>query len=231
MALVANDITIQHWQVYESLPLILEQSGYKIINSLDWWGYTSLKSDHTPILPAPYPQYLSPSRTLNFGGEKGLQWTPRFTNQYNVEEKLQSGGGGRGAVTASWNDNGPDASTQLEAFYAVREGWPVLAARMWAGDRGEKVAPFTMRESIEKLARAAPGQNLDRTLEAGKDGLIVDWRRGELGLGAKGMDYTLKISYSGDFGLSSEDARLVMKNGVLEFETDGFVYSLRMVSV
>ncbi|KAI5843263.1 putative beta-N-hexosaminidase [Tricharina praecox] len=231
---VSKDIVIQHWQYGESDPVLLEQQGYDVINSEDWWGYVSIKNDHTPILPRPYPQHFDTDRTLNFAGVEGWQWEPRLVNPFNTSEEWQIPQGSkrlRGATMASWNDNGPDASTQLEAYYAWREGMPVVGARAWSGSRGPLLDTSTLAESVARLATAAPGQNLDRRIPA----LPVSWNGttpAVIGLGSKGMNYTLTISYTAPFTLSSlPDANLtLLPSGELHFIADGTHYPLRSTS-
>ena len=244
MFAVDKDITIQHWQYGESDPAALVKPGYNVINSEDWWGYTSLKSDHSPIFPATYPQFFNTTRTLNFANIPGWQWTPRLTNPFNTTAEYQlsrNSTKNKGAIIASWNDNGPDATTQLEAFYAIRNGLPIVGSRMWSGERGPRLDSATLAQSSSMLMQAAPGQNLDRKLTSplrGKNKLLLDWTPKpcqrepgtKLGLGSKGMNYTLWISYAGEFSLDSPDAKLTLTSeGELQFDADGFVYPLRTV--
>lgn len=235
---VDKDITIQHWQYGESEPRVLSSAGYNIINSEDWWGYTSLKSDHTPILPAPYPQFFNTTRTLNFGNIPGLQWTPNWVNPFNTTEEWQIPRKSKklkGAIIASWNDSGPDATTQLEAFYAIRDGIPVVAARMWGGNRGPTLETESLEHTAEILKRAAPGQNLDRVLPVKWDGLVLEWKphprkKGVVGRGSKGLNHTLEIEYTGLFKMKGPDTTLTLTaNGELEYNADGFIYPLRHV--
>ncbi|KAI0876109.1 putative beta-N-hexosaminidase [Hypoxylon argillaceum] len=239
-------ITIQHWQYGQSDPLALHASGYPLINTADTWAYITLKNDHSPVLPAPYPQSLNFSRLLDFGGVAGWQWEPALFNPVNLTEQLPAGArGNQGAIMAAWNDDGPDASTQLEAYYAVRRGIPLVAARAWSGRRGVRVDTSTLDASIEFLAARAPGQNLDRRVPAKQHGpqqagKLVSWTRKdghgeeeevELGYGSKGVDYTLEISATGAFELSSADVALSLSaDGVLAFVADGYVYPLREVA-
>lgn len=230
---VSKDIVIQHWQYGESDPVLLLQQGYDVINSEDWWGYVSIKNDHTPILPRPYPQRFDIGRTLNFAGVDGWQWEPRLVNPFNTSAEWQlprDSARLRGATMASWNDNGADASTQLEAYYAWREGMPVVGARAWSGGRGPLLNTATLADSVARLSAAAPGQNLDRRIPA----LPVSWSgaaHAGIGLGSKGMNYTLAISYTAPFTLSSADAILtLLPSGELHFLADGTHYPLRSVA-
>ena len=232
---ISKDVVIQHWQYGQSDPLALHRQGHDVINSEDWWAYMSLKNDHTPILPAPYPQFFNETRVLNFADEDGWQWQPALFNPVNTTEQLPSrAGGNKGAILAAWNDNGPDATTQLEAYYAMRRGIPLVAARAWSGSRGGLLDMATVTESIDFLSAHAPGQNLDRRTD------FTSWsRRPEdagnnrvvtLGYGSKGMSYTLTLSVTGPFTLSSSDATLQLAaDGSLTFDADGWLYPLRSV--
>lgn len=193
-----------------------------------------------PILPAPYPQFFDESRVLNFAGVEGWQWQPAMFNHVNITEQLESGArGNKGAIMAAWNDNGPDATTQLEGYYAMRRGIPLVGARAWSGARGPQIDTTTIDKTIDFLSAHAPGQNLDRKLpgQGGSSDELFSWSRGtesgvvELGCGSKGMNYTLTISATGPFTLSSSDAALTLsKDGRLTFDADGFTYPLQSVA-
>ncbi|KAL5119592.1 hypothetical protein ACEQ8H_002438 [Pleosporales sp. CAS-2024a] len=149
---ISKDIVVQHWQYGQSDPVQLQNDGYHMINSEDWWAYMSLKNDHSPILPAPYPQFYNNTRTMNFANVPGWQWNPALYNAVNTTEQLQpSASGNKGAILAAWNDNGPDATTQLEAYYAIRDGIPVMAARAWSGSRGVNISAKELTSSIALL--------------------------------------------------------------------------------
>ncbi|KAK8020992.1 glycoside hydrolase family 20 protein [Apiospora arundinis] len=171
---ISKDITIQHWQYGESDPVQLQKAGYNVINSEDWWAYMSLKNDHAPILPAPYPQFFNETRTVNFANQNGWQWQPALYNPVNKTEQLaEDARENKGAILAAWNDNGPDATTQLEAFYAMRRGIPLVAARAWSGARGPQLNVLTLDDSIDFLSTQAPGQDLDRRSD------FTSWTKGE----------------------------------------------------
>jgi hexosaminidase len=149
---ISKDIIVQHWQYGQSDPVQLQNDGFQLINSEDWWAYMSLKNDHSPILPAPYPQFYNVTRTMNFANLPDWQWDPSLYNPVNTSQQLVSGASGnKGAILAAWSDNGPDATTQLEAYYAMREGIPVMAARAWSGARGMNISVADLSESIALL--------------------------------------------------------------------------------
>ncbi|KAF2822017.1 glycoside hydrolase [Ophiobolus disseminans] len=249
---ISKDVIIQHWQYGQSDPVQLQQDSYNVINSEDWWAYMSLKNDHSPILPATYPQFYNVTRTLHFANQPGWQWDPSLYNPVNTSEQLKSDASeNRGAILAAWNDNGPDATTQLEAYYAMREGIPVMAARAWAGRRGIGLDMNDVVASVEVLASKAPGQNLDRRdlgfHSLSNDSPLFSWTQssGNASLGKRsyGPPYSLTLNVSSPFKLSGPDTTLSLGPAVsnstndtntatLIFTTsDGFPYPLRSVSI
>lgn len=236
---IDKDVVIQHWQYGQSDPVQLAKDGYDVINSEDWWAYTSLKNDHMPILPARYPQFFNENRVFEFADEDDWQWTPADFNPFNTTMQLEDNESRlRGATLAAWNDNGPDASTQLEAYYSMRRGIAVVGARAWSGSRGPKLLEETTDTSIDFYSPRAPGQNLDRVLSLSDKSTLLSWSRSNsdgkqvtLGHGSKGMNYTLSLSVSGPFTVSGPDNSLSLdKSGNLIFEADGWEYPLRQVS-
>ncbi|KZL76861.1 glycoside hydrolase (glycosyl hydrolase family 20) [Colletotrichum tofieldiae] len=237
---ISKDVVIQHWQYGQSDPVLLANTGYDIVNSEDWWAYMSLKNDHMPILPARYPQFFNESRVLNFADEPKWQWTPADFNPFNKTMQVPAGShSNRGAILAAWNDNGPDASTQLEAYYAMRRGIALTGARAWSGSRGPALVADDVAPSIDFFSPLAPGQNLDRIVPSTSPlAPLVTWTRSaedsgtvRLGHGSKGMNYTLMLSVTGPFTLTGPDNTLSLDdNGSLVFTADGWTYPLRTVS-
>ncbi|KAE8153549.1 glycoside hydrolase [Aspergillus avenaceus] len=237
---ISKDVIIQHWQYGQSDPVGLTEEGYELINSEDWWAYMSLKNDHMPIYPAPYPNLFNNSRVLNFAGRDGWQWAPALFNPFNVTEQPGQNAV-KGAILAAWNDNGPDATTQLEAYYSIRNGIPTVASRAWNGDRGPPIEVCSLQLSMDLLTSMAVGQNLDRSVRAATDntGDIIHWTAPtappseeiHLGYGSKGMNYTLLLGVAGPFTLSSNDSALSLSSsGTLSFVSDGWEYPLRSIS-
>ncbi|KAG5753697.1 hypothetical protein H9Q70_003638 [Fusarium xylarioides] len=236
---IDKTVIIQHWQYGQSDPVQLVQDGYDVINSEDWWAYTSLKNDHMPILPARYPQFFNESRVSNFADREEWQWTPADFNPVNTSLQLESDEERlRGATLAVWNDNGPDASTQLEAYYSMRRGIAVVGGRAWSGSRGPRLVEETSNGSVDFYSPRAPDQNLDRVLSLGGNGTLVSWARSDgdgkevhLGYGSKGMNYTLTLSITGPFTLSGPDNTLSLdKDGNMIFTSDGWEFPLRKVT-
>ncbi|POS69880.1 glycosyl hydrolase family 20 [Diaporthe helianthi] len=249
---ISNDIIIQHWQYGQSDPVRLEDDGYELINSNDWWAYMSLKNDHMPILPAPYPQFYNVTRTMNFANVPGWQWDPRLFDHVNITEQLGPGAGGnKGAILAAWSDSGPDATTQLEAYYAMRDGIPVVAARAWSGAGGLNISAEDLPSTLGLLTPNAPGQNLDRRLPgqqsvSSAESTLVSWSRnssdaGNISLdrGSYGPPYTLTIRASSACSLTGPDSSLSIESvssndtesTTLVFKTaDNWPYPLRSTS-
>ena len=236
---ISKDILIQHWQYGQSDPIQLVDGGYDIINSEDWWAYMSVKSDHMPILPAKYPQFFNESRVLNFANVQGWQWNPSDFNPVNKTMQLSpSTNHNKGAIMAAWNDNGPDASTQLEAYYSMRRGIALVGAKAWTGARGANITADTASESVDFYSALIPGANLERTIASNGSEPLLSWSRQStdgdtitLGYGSKGMNYTLSLSAAGPFTLSGLDNTLSLDgDGNLVFTSDGWSYPLRSVS-
>ncbi|CAI7594421.1 unnamed protein product [Penicillium glandicola] len=229
---IDKNVTIQHWQYGQSDPVDLARTGYKVINSEDWWAYMSLKSNHVPITPAPYPQFFNNTRVLNFADQDGWQWMPELFNPVNTTEKPDAEAV-PGALLAAWNDSGPDATTQLEAYYAIRDGIPVVASRAWCGSRGPQLHEQTLAKSIAQLSSRAVGQNLDRRLPgegSHGSGPLLSWTRPTTE--SNQDEYKLGHgSVTGPFSLQSSDATLTLSlDGELTFVSDGWPYPLRSVA-
>jgi hexosaminidase len=76
---------------------------------------------------------------------------------------------------ATWNDPGPNASTYLEAFYAMKEGIPVVAANAWkSSTRAGHLTHAQFLSSFTALEAAAPSQNLDRRIPH-RGHVVVDY--------------------------------------------------------
>lgn len=120
---------------------------------------------------------------------------------------------------AVWNDHGPNASTILEAFYAFKEGLPVIAAANWqAASRPNHLTHAQFLEAYHKLEAAAPGQNLDRRI-ASKGPVVAAYQLPNL-----------KSASVRDSSGNGYDARLL--NGVLytPLGSKGHNYTLKVVT-
>ncbi|TPX23356.1 hypothetical protein DIZ76_012686 [Coccidioides immitis] len=185
----------------------------------------------------------NPTRTsLNQLDRENWQWEPSLIDPYNIEEQLDSKSKGlKGATMAAWNDNGYDASTQLEAYYTMKMGIPLLASRSWSGSRGVKLDEAGSTESLWILSDMAPAQSSERWLAVEMNGIdlpdsLVSWKRSDfdqkkgpliMGLGSKGIDYPLMLDVTGPFTLSSSDSILLLDDsGSLCFLANGISYPL-----
>lgn len=87
-------------------------------------------------------------------------------------------------IQAAWNDHGPTASTFLEAFYALKQGLPVVASAGWqSATRVNHLTHAQFLAAFSALEAAAPGQNLDRRIPS-KGAVVVDYDLTRLGPGA-----------------------------------------------
>ncbi|OJD34022.1 beta-n-acetylhexosaminidase [Diplodia corticola] len=234
---ISKDVIIQHWQYGQSDPVQLHDEGYHLINSEDWWAYMSLKNDHMPINPAPYPQFFNTTRVFNFADKPDWQWTPADYNPVNTTQQLPAGArANKGAILAAWNDNGPDATTQLEAYYAMRQGIPLVGSRAWSGRRQPNnniTSAATLSATIDFLAPLVPGQNLDRRFQApastantnDNDPTLFSWTRASTtntnsttapivlnpdDNASIGPPYTLHLTATGPFALRGPDTVLAL---------------------
>lgn len=94
---------------------------------------------------------------MNFANVPGWQWNPALFNPVNTSQQLAPGASGnKGAILAAWNDNGADTTTQLEAYYAMRDGIPIMAARSWSGAQGVNISTEDLAGSTILLVRLLP---------------------------------------------------------------------------
>ncbi|KAI0322697.1 glycoside hydrolase [Amylostereum chailletii] len=168
---VSKNITIQHWEFSDDDPFELINTGYNVINSDDAFLYIVIKFSGS------FPQQLNQTRLWQGANvDLGGIWDPHVFDRGNASNNpgvnnplLQ------GAITPSWNDHGPTASTYLEAFYAVKMGLPVVMSAAWqSSTRPNHLTEAQFLSSFATLAAAAPGQNLARQVpHSGK--IIVEY--------------------------------------------------------
>lgn len=243
-SIINQDVVVQHWQYGQSEPLNLTNAGYRVINSDDYWAYIVLKNNHPP--PGLYGPHVNASNIFHFGTVG--QWSPHFFNPVNITSQPTLGSSlVQGAIMPAWNDNGPDATTQLEAYYEITEGIALVGARSWMGvsqDLNQSVFQLTWRD----IATSAPGQNLERSLpSATENDLVLHYIQGNSSVDvsgngnavsqgqmrsiSKGLNYTARIDYSGPFEMASDDASVELtSNGSLIFSADNFHCPIQSVS-
>ncbi|KAL0956904.1 hypothetical protein HGRIS_003009 [Hohenbuehelia grisea] len=156
---LTRDLIVQHWEGSEDNAFQLIQQGYRVINSDDFFNYIVIKQSGS------FPQRLNQTRLWK-GNARGGPWDP---TQFNRTVSAQPNNPPptspllRGGIMAAWNDQGPTASTPLEAFYSFKMGLPVVAAAGWrAATQPGALSQAQFNSVFEILQRAAPGQNLDR---------------------------------------------------------------------
>ncbi|KAI8990485.1 glycoside hydrolase [Trametes punicea] len=168
---VSKNITIQHWDFSDDDPFELIRSGYDVINSEDSFQYIVMKQSGS------FPQQLNQTRlwdgaNVNTGGT----WDPHVFDRGNASNNPNiSDAHLKGAIMAVWNDHGPTASTFLEAFYALKQGLPVVASAGWqAASRPNHLTHDEFLAAFPTLEASAPGQNLDRRIPS-KGAVVVDY--------------------------------------------------------
>ncbi|KAI0778402.1 glycoside hydrolase [Trametes elegans] len=169
---VSKNITIQHWDFGDDDPFQLIQAGYDVINSEDSFLYIVMKQSGS------FPQSLNQTRL--WGGANtatGGIWDPHVFDRGNASNNPDPTNPRlKGAIMAAWNDHGPTASTPLEAFYALKQGLPVVAAAAWhaASRGGPALSHAQFLAGYPPLAAAAPAQNLGRRVPSA-GAVVVDY--------------------------------------------------------
>ncbi|KAI0720006.1 glycoside hydrolase [Cerioporus squamosus] len=166
---VSKNITIQHWDFGDDDPFELIRSGYNVINSEDSFQYIVMKQSGS------FPQQLNQTRLWDGANvDSGGIWDPHVFDRGNASNNPSiSDPHLKGSIMAAWNDHGPTASTFLEAFYALKEGIPVIASAGWqAASRPNHLTHAQFLEAFPRLEASAPGQNLDRRIPS-KSALVV----------------------------------------------------------
>ncbi|RPD57038.1 glycoside hydrolase [Lentinus tigrinus ALCF2SS1-6] len=166
---VSKNITIQHWDFGDDDPFELIRSGYDVINSEDSFQYIVMKQSGS------FPQQLNQTRLWEGANvDTGGIWDPHVFDRGNASNNPRiSDPHLKGAIMAAWNDHGPTASTFLEAFYALKEGIPVVASVGWLAASGPNhLTHAQFLEAFAQLEASAPGQNLDRRIPS-KSAMVV----------------------------------------------------------
>ncbi|OSD03296.1 glycoside hydrolase family 20 protein [Trametes coccinea BRFM310] len=168
---VSKNITIQHWDFGDDDPFALIRSGYDVINSDDGFQYIVMKQSGS------FPQQLNQTRLWDGANvDAGGIWDPHVFDRGNASNNPSiTDPRLKGAIMAVWNDHGPTASTFLEAFYALKQGLPVVASAGWqAASRPNHLTHDAFLAGYPPLEAAAPGQNLDRLIPS-KGAVVVDY--------------------------------------------------------
>ncbi|KAI0375221.1 glycoside hydrolase [Pilatotrama ljubarskyi] len=168
---VSKNITVQHWDFGDDDPFELIRSGYDVINSEDSFQYIVMKQSGS------FPQSLNQTRLWDGANtDIGGIWDPHVFDRGNASNNPSiTNPRLKGAIMAAWNDHGPTASTFLEAFYAIKEGLPVVASAGWqAASRLNHLTHAQFLAAFPQLEGAAPGQNLDRRIPS-QGAVVVDY--------------------------------------------------------
>ncbi|KAI9057723.1 glycoside hydrolase family 20 protein [Trametes sanguinea] len=168
---VSKNITIQHWDFGDDDPFELIRSGYDVINSDDGFQYIVMKQSGS------FPQQLNQTRLWDGANvDTGGIWDPHVFDRGNASNNPSiTDPRLKGAIMAVWNDHGPSASTFLEAFYALKQGLPVVASAGWqAASRPNHLTHDAFLAGYPPLEAVAPGQNLDRRIPS-KGAVVVEY--------------------------------------------------------
>ncbi|KAL4262367.1 glycosyl hydrolase 20 family protein [Pleurotus pulmonarius] len=168
---LTKNTTIQHWEGSEDNALQLLQQGYQVINSDDFFLYIVLKESGS------FPQKLNQTRLWR-GNALGGPWDPtQFDHTSPAGNPSLDSPTLLGGIMAAWSDQGPTATTPLEAFYSFKRGLPVVAANAWhAPTRSTALTQEQFDSVFDVLEASAPGQNLDRRIKSkGVEVVVYDF--------------------------------------------------------
>jgi hexosaminidase len=158
------NVSIQHWEYFEANPYFdFIQKGYNVLNSDDQFYIVAKWSGS-------YPQTLNITRIFH-GATDGGPTAPYIFDKVNATNNPpRDSPYVLGQMPALWNDFGPNSTSVIEAYYALREGLPALGDKQWGGDllMDEYLSIF------ETLQAAIPGQNLDRRISS-KTSIILSY--------------------------------------------------------
>ncbi|CEJ92676.1 hypothetical protein VHEMI08310 [[Torrubiella] hemipterigena] len=162
---ISKDVSVQHWEYFEDNPLKdYIQNGYDVANSNDNLYVVSKWS-------ASYPQHLDIKQTFHSDPANNGPWYPNILNQKKVSDNAAKDEKRvLGAIAPIWNDFGPNATTQLESYYAWRDSIPAFGDKYWGGS----LTADAFDKTFSKLIRNIPAQNLDRHIES-KGTTILDY--------------------------------------------------------
>ncbi|KAI9731732.1 MAG: hypothetical protein M1834_004521 [Cirrosporium novae-zelandiae] len=159
---VNTSVSIQHWEFFEANPYWgFIKNGYDVLNSDDAFYVVNKWSGS-------YPQILNLTRVFK-GSPSGGPYAPNiFDTSNSTNNPSRNNEHVLGQAAALWNDYGPNATTVLEAYYALRDVLPALGDKQWGGD-------LTLDEYyqiFDTLQAAVPAQNLDRRITSKSDTIL-----------------------------------------------------------
>jgi hexosaminidase len=159
---VSTEVSIQHWTKGADNPYVdYIRNGYHVLNSNDWFYVVGKWSEW-------YPQELNATRVF-YGNPDGGSFAPNIFDLNNATYNApRNNPMVQGQLAAVWNDNGPNATTVLEAYYSVRDVLPAMGDKQWGGDLTEE----EYNAVFNKLHAVIPGQNLDRSIPSRSDTIL-----------------------------------------------------------
>lgn len=183
---INKNVTVQHWEYFEANPYWdFIKKGYSVINSDDQFYVVAKWSGS-------YPQSLNITRIFH-GAPDGGPTAPYIFDKFNASNNPPKDSPYvLGQLPALWNDFGPNATSVIEAYLALREGLPGLGDKQWGGD----LLMDEYYDILETLIAAIPAQNLERKIPS-KTSTILSYdfasTHANTILDRSGNDYTGKI--------------------------------------
>ncbi|TVY84722.1 Beta-hexosaminidase [Lachnellula suecica] len=161
---VNTNVSFQHWEFFEDNPYFdFIKNGYSVLNSDDSFYVVAKYSGS-------YPQVLNLTRVF-YGAPDGGPMAPYIFDRSNATNNPpRDSPYVLGQLPALWNDFGPNSTSVIEAYYALRNALPALGDKQWGGD----LLMEEYNSVFEKLHAAIPGQNLDRRV-ASKTSTILSY--------------------------------------------------------
>jgi hexosaminidase len=162
---VTTDVVQQQWALYHSNGLFdYIKNGYKIINAYNYFYAVNKYS-------AAYPPPLKAHKAF-VGSPDGSPFAPNILDVKNPENNpARDNPHIMGHLISLWNDWGPNGTTVLEGYQAIKDAMPALGDKQWGGDLTED----EYDQVLETLRKAIPGQNLERRI-ASKSDLILHYK-------------------------------------------------------
>lgn len=161
---ISKEITIQHWSnPSDNAWNDLIKNGYKVLNSEKAFYHVS---KYYAVGEPPW------KHNAFYGNPAGGAFSPNIFDVKNASNNPpRDTPNVQGHLAAVWNDWGPNGTTYLETYYAVRDALPALGDKQWGGELTE----VEYDGIIDDLRDAIPAQNLDRKVKSKTD-VILDYR-------------------------------------------------------
>lgn len=162
---VTTDVVQQQWALYHSNGLFdYIKNGYEIINAYNYFYAVNKYSQS-------YPPPLNKNKAFT-GSPDGSLFAPNILDVKNATNNPEKDDANiQCHLISLWNDWGPNGTTVLEAYQAVKDALPALGDKQWGGDLTE--AEYD--QVLETLRDSIPGQNLERNVPSKTD-LILHYK-------------------------------------------------------